>query len=505
MNRIIPLAIALALAGCGDNPEARLERATTAFAAHDYRAAQIDVAAALQAQPDNVAALELAVRNQLAQGDGIAAQAALDRLARLGRSPSDARVLGAESALLRGKPKEALALAEGQGGAEAHRLRGLARFALGDAAAAEREFEAGLKAGGDGSRLLADYARFKLGRGDLAGAEALSARALNAAPDGLDPLLAGAQVATAQGDLAGALKRYDRAAAVYPGNLAALTGKAATLGDLGRKKEFAALLGELEKTAPGEPAVAYLQARAAAQAEDWAKVRATLQPHEAALAARDDAMVLYAQAQLGLGQAEQVRARLEPIVRRAPGNAIAALTLARAQLDGGDAKAAAATLRSRATQPEAPGEVLALMARATRAAGDPEAPRFAERARYPTPQALGAALAGGDAALRAGNWQAAAEAYRRILAQTDGRNALVLNNLAFAEGKLGNTAVALRHAEKALKLAPSDASVMDTAGWLLVASGGDRNRALDLLRAAARKAPGNATIAAHLAAAEKGA
>ena len=46
--------------------------------------------------------------------------------------------------------------------------------------------------------------------------------------------------------------------------------------------------------------------------------------------------------------------------------------------------------------------------------------------------------------------------------------------------------------------------MMDTAGWLLVESGGDRNRALDLLRGASRKAPGNRTIAAHLAAAEKG-
>jgi len=45
---------------------------------------------------------------------------------------------------------------------------------------------------------------------------------------------------------------------------------------------------------------------------------------------------------------------------------------------------------------------------------------------------------------------------------------------------------------------------MDTAGWLLVETGGDRNRALDLLRAAARKAPGNAAIAGHLAEAQKG-
>ena len=51
---------------------------------------------------------------------------------------------------------------------------------------------------------------------------------------------------------------------------------------------------------------------------------------------------------------------------------------------------------------------------------------------------------------------------------------------------------------------PTNPSVLDTAGWLLVETGGDRNRALDLLRRAARQAPANRTIAAHLATAEKG-
>ena len=89
------------------------------------------------------------------------------------------------------------------------------------------------------------------------------------------------------------------------------------------------------------------------------------------------------------------------------------------------------------------------------------------------------------------------------MAVTDGRNALVLNNLAFAQDQVGNKQVALDYALRALKQAPGNASVMDTAGWLMIQTGGDKARALQLLRTAAQKAPENATIAAHLAAATR--
>ena len=81
MKHALPFAVALALAGCADSPEARLARAEESFAANDYRRAQIDLAAALQAEPGNVRALELAARSHLAQGDGVAAQGALAKLA----------------------------------------------------------------------------------------------------------------------------------------------------------------------------------------------------------------------------------------------------------------------------------------------------------------------------------------------------------------------------------------------------------------------------------------
>jgi Tfp pilus assembly protein PilF len=182
MKATIPFALVLALAACADDPAARIARAEKAFAAHDYRAAQIDLAAALQAEPANPAALELAARNHLAQGDGVAAQSALDKLEAMGRSPADLPLLAGEAALLRGRGEEALAVVAGIDAAEAHRIRALARLALGDAAAADKDFAAGMTAGGDRTRLLADYGRFKLRQGDLPGAAELAAKAAAAGP-----------------------------------------------------------------------------------------------------------------------------------------------------------------------------------------------------------------------------------------------------------------------------------------------------------------------------------
>ena len=77
----------------------------------------------------------------------------------------------------------------------------------------------------------------------------------------------------------------------------------------------------------------------------------------------------------------------------------------------------------------------------------------------------------------------------------------MLNNLAYAMGQAGDVDGALPLAEKALALAPDNASILDTAGWLALQQG-NRERAADLLRRAAATAPDNPAIRAHLREAE---
>lgn len=501
MKAFYPLAFALLLVACGDNPQERFARAQKEFASHDFRAAQLNLAAALAANPNDPAVLELHARNALAMGDGVAAKASLEKLP-AGKRPADYVLLLGEAALLRGLPDEALAAVGQDPRAEAHRVRAVALLQKEDEAGAALAFAAGAGASGPKARLLADYARFKLHGGDTAGALAVATQALKEDGGSLDALLIDAQLAVARGDLGGALTRFDKVLAAWPGNLAAVTGKAAVLGDLGRTKEMEAALKLAEGSA--DPSIAYLQARAAAARRDWKAARDILQANEERLAGRDEAVLLYGQVLAEMGQGEQARARLQPLLTRDPQNIQVRRALARAQLAAGDAKGAVETLRPLAGSPTSDAADLRLLADAAKKAGDPDAARLAERAKFPQPQALAKALADADTAIKAGNWGNAIALYERILAVTDGKNPLVLNNLAYAQGQVGNKSAALDYAQRALKADPANPSIMDTVAMLLIETGGDRAKALSLLREAAAKAPGNATIKAHLAQVEKG-
>lgn len=500
MKKVAALAVALTLLGCSESPQERGDRARNAFASHDYRAAQIDLAAALAANPDDPALLELHARNALAMGDGIAAEASLTRIAEP-RRPGDFGLLLAEAALLRDRADEALRALGSEKSPSAQRLRALALLAKDDREGAAQAFAAGASGKAD-ARLLADFARFNLMNGNVKGARELANRAKSADSGLIDTMLADAEVSTAQGRLAEALAAYDAAATAYPGSLAALAGKAALLGDLGRTNEMEAVLARLADVRGGGQ-VAYLQARAAAGRKDWKTVRTIMQANEKALQGKEEASVLYAQALVALGQPEQARARLQPLLTRNPQSALVRRELGKAQMAAGDAAGALETLRPFGSALTSDPADLRLLASAANKAGDREAARLAEKAKYPTPQALAATLAEADTAMRQENWGNAIAAYERIMAVTDGRNPLVLNNMAVAQGKVGNTRAAIDFGNRALKQAPGNASVMDTLGWLLVQSGEDRTRGLALLSEAARKAPDNATIREHLAKAKQ--
>lgn len=505
MLKYAAIVAALTLLGCSESPQERVERARKAFGEHDYRAAQVDLAAALATSPDDPALLELHARNALAMGDGIAADASLNRIA-TARRPADFGLLLAEAALLRNRADEALAALGPDASSAAQRLLALALLAKEDREGAGQAFAKGAQGGVKGradARLLADFARFSLMNGNTAQARDLVNRAKAADPGMIDTRLADAEVSIAEGRLAEALAAYDGAARAYPGNLAALAGKAAVLGDLGRTKEMDAVLASLADVRGGAK-VAYLQAQSAAGRKDWKTVRSILQANEKALEGNDQSSVLYAQSLVALGQPEQARARLQPLLTRNPQSALVRRELGKAQLAAGDAAGALETLRPFGNALTSDPADLRLLASAATAAGDSQAAQLAEKARFPTPQALAATLAEADTAMRRENWGNAIAAYERILAVTDGRNPLVLNNMAVAQGKVGNTRVAIDFGNRALKQAPGNASVMDTLGWLLVQSGVDRDRGLALLNEAARKAPDNATIRDHLDKARKG-
>lgn len=493
----LPIALALAMGACTQNPQSSFESAQKSYAAHEYKAAQLSLVNAIAAEPGNPAFNELRARVALAQGDGVTAKAVLLKLTRPNQ-PADFSVLIGEAELLSQQPRAAVAAVMGLESAEAWRIRALAALIENDRAGAETAFAKGQSGSGNKARLFADFARFRLHAGNLPEAERLAQISLAQDGKSLDARLVRAHIEVAKGDLARALATFGEVEQDYPGNLAAITGKAGVLGDLGRTKEMEEALNGAKGAIGHDPVLAYLQARLAAAKGDWKSTRQILQANEEWIRGREDAALLYARALSELGQPQLAMSQLKPILAAHPDNIAVRRELGRVQLKAGDAAGAVATLKPLGATAISDANDLRLLAAAATKAGGSDAAKLAERAKYPSPQSLIRAVSEADSAMKARNWGNAIALYESILSVTDGRNPVVLNNMAFAQSQVGNKKLALEYALRALKEAPQNASVMDTAGMLLAETGTDRRRAIELLSAAARLAPGNQNIQMHL-------
>ncbi|MXO73833.1 tetratricopeptide repeat protein [Altererythrobacter aerius] len=500
-NRITPAVLAVAMfftSACAPSPEESLAEARASFAEHRFSEARVHLLSAIEGGEVDGAALDLLARTQLELGDGEGAMTTLERLRAMDRAPADAAILAGDAQLLRGKPDLAIASVEGLRTSEAWRVRALAALRGGDHAGASQAFTAGAAADGSRARLLGEAARYALLRGDLEGARTALAGA-RGKDEPLEAMLAAGELAAAEGRHDAALAEYEAAGKRWPESRPVLLGRLSALGDLGRTTEMAPLLKAAAARTPGDPSIVYLQARLAAAEGDWQRTRSILQPEEERLDTMPQAQLLYGQSLGELGLHQQAIGHFRAYLRSQPGRPAALRLLGRAQLASGDAPAAVATLRPLASAPGARAGDVASMAAATKAAGTPDAAQWQARARDAGAQTLATRLAQADAALRKEDWSGASAGYRAILGMTDGRNAMVLNNLAYAEGRQGNHAVAHEHAQAALKLAPGNASVLDTAGWIMVEGGIDREGGIALLRKAAELAPQNPAIARHLA------
>jgi putative PEP-CTERM system TPR-repeat lipoprotein len=102
------------------------------------------------------------------------------------------------------------------------------------------------------------------------------------------------------------------------------------------------------------------------------------------------------------------------------------------------------------------------------------------------PKSVAMRLYLGERELAAKNLKAAAVQYEAAVA-IDGNNAAALNNLAWIGGQLGDPK-ALGYAERAVKLAPNNAAILDTYGILLIKKG-EVDKGLQTLARAAQAAP----------------
>jgi tetratricopeptide (TPR) repeat protein len=597
------------------------------------RTARIHLLNAIQAAPNDGRIRIAQAEAYLALGDGVAAEAELRRARALGVPAEATYHLMAHAFLIEHQPDRAIdeaARAPARFAGDAGRIRGLAAMELGDIPQATEALNAALSAAPRDGAVWTAIARFRRQTGELAGAIEAADKAVAFDPKNAEAVELRGELTRSQYGLAAALPWFDRALQIDPANLPAMVERAATLGDMGRAKDMLAATRAILAVAPKNPNAYLLQAVLAARAGKYDLARSLYRRTGGALDDQPAALLLAAAVDLQTGYAEQSVQRLQKLLILQPDNAKARRLLASGQWRLGDAAGAVATLRPLADRADADSYVLTLMGEALAKQGDragastyfakaaqprpaasvlsgpvpddqlaalraaaaaspgdagaqiqlirallgrgvgAEALARARRLEADNPGAPDAHMLAGDALGVAGNWRAAAEAYRRaadiafnepvalrliealrnaddgagaarvlalylrqnpdsvaaltvagndwlaagdwtraiaaferVRARIGDRDALLLNNLAWAYSEAGDYDRALPLAARAWSLDRRNPATADTLGWLLYKSGRDRLRGLALLQQAAQAAPADAAISGHLAAARK--
>ena len=115
------------------------------------------------------------------------------------------------------------------------------------------------------------------------------------------------------------------------------------------------------------------------------------------------------------------------------------------------------------------------------------------------PHSTTGALLVADVLMQAKAWDRATDIYEAIRQQQGDKDAVMLNNLAWARYSSGDTDQAVTLASRAHAMMPDAGATADTYGWILFHSGRDRTRGLALLRRAVAASPSNPGVRWHLA------
>jgi tetratricopeptide (TPR) repeat protein len=396
MNRAARLlAAALLLAGTAasaSSPEESYRKGMEALDRREPRAARVEFMNALQANPADARARVALARTQLLLGDGVAAQAEVERARAAGVPAAETAHLLAHAYLLQNQQDAALREAAGAAPAhraEASRIGAQAALAKGDRARAEQEFAQAMEAGPRDTRVWTDVANFRRDNHDQLGALAAADRAVAADPRNAEALTLRGELTRSQYGLAAAVPWFDRALEADPDNVVALLERAATLGDLGRMTDMLRDTRRVLELSPRHPRAYYLQAMLAARAHDYQLARSIWERTNGRLDNAPAGMLLASAIDYGTGAVEQAVVRLQRLVAMQPRNRKARRLLAAAQWRSGDAAGVIATLAPLADRADADSYTLSLIGQALQHQGDSRAAaHYLARAAQPQQRAL---------------------------------------------------------------------------------------------------------------------
>lgn len=355
------------------DPALALRRATLALGAGNYHAAHDQARQATAAAPRSRAAQMMLARTSLLLGQGVTAEAALDRALANGTPLAATLADRVEARLMLGNLAGAQdAVDRMPAERDAAMARAVAQLVAaqgGGGAALRRSLEALVARYPNDARAWADLGRSRFGAGDMDGASRAAARAAALAPADPVALTLQGEVVRARYGLSAGLPWFRAALQRDPYDRPALIQYAATLGDLGRATEALAATRTALVSEPGSPEALYLQAVIAARAGRYALAEQALQRTGGTLRARPSVALLEGALAYAQGRPQRAVRAWWRLVTMQPMNITARQLLASAQLAAGDRAAAIATLRPILPRADADGYALRLAAQANPDAG----------------------------------------------------------------------------------------------------------------------------------------
>lgn len=286
--------------------------------------------------------------------------------------------------------------------------------------------------------------------------------------------------------------------AARPENLDALGALGRAYVAVGNAKEAQSVFARMARLAAFEPARQTQIARYQIAANNLSGAAFSA---EKALSGQPDyvpAQVILAEIDLRRGEPEKAEQRARAIVKRAPNQAVGYLLLADAAMLRKRYPQALEQYRAALDRQPGTDVAMRLFVAYVESGNVAGGIAFLESwlAEHPRDRVARRALAEGK--LRAGDLAAARTQYEQLL-KDQGEDAVLLNNLANIL-LARKDPKALEYAERAHALAPNDAAVQDTLGWVLVEQG-QVDRGIRHLRDARLRDPQNPEIRYHLAAA----
>ena len=308
--------------------------------------------------------------------------------------------------------------------------------------------------------------------------------------------LALAQLRIRQGDFAAAKQELDAAAAASPGNPEVTAVRGLLAFAEGRAEEAIPLLQEAEAALPNRLGVSLALARAQLAGGEPEAARTNLR-RLLALAPRSlPVRLVLGDAELRLGNSAEALSIAAALKAEYPAHSGGYLLEANAQIAARRYAAAADTLTT-AFDRDPSWPVLTRLVGTLQLAGRPEeALRASEAWVAANPRHVPGTVLVAGLLQDARRYEEALRAYEAALA-LDGDNLVALNNAAWLAQRLARPG-ALAYAERAFALAPDNAAVLDTLGWILVGQKREKD-AIGHLSKASQLAPQVPEIRYHFA------